>query len=247
MDIKILTLNTHKGFSWLNRRFVLPQLRDAIRAIDADLVFLQEVVGENSLKKERHDQWPDSSQYEYLADSIWSDYAYGKNAVYSAGHHGNAILSKFEIHRSEKIDISTNKLEQRGILHCTIDLPRQNTILHCICVHLGLFPRSRKKQYAMIRQYLREKCRSDEPVIIAGDFNEWNRAKLIRFEQDSALVNAQLSCRGTMRKTFPSWYPILALDSICLRGLHPLATDVLHDKTWSRLSDHAPLAAHLRF
>src|SRR5690606_2962597 len=43
-DIVVLTLNTHKGLSPLNRRFVLPELRDAIRAVGADIVFLQEVL-----------------------------------------------------------------------------------------------------------------------------------------------------------------------------------------------------------
>lgn len=26
--------------------------------------------------------WPGASRYEFLADSIWSDFAYGRNAVY---------------------------------------------------------------------------------------------------------------------------------------------------------------------
>ena len=25
--LRLLTINTHKGFNWLNRRFVLPELR----------------------------------------------------------------------------------------------------------------------------------------------------------------------------------------------------------------------------
>ncbi len=37
------------------------------------------------------------SQFAFLADEIWPHFAYGKNAIYSAGHHGNAILSKHPI------------------------------------------------------------------------------------------------------------------------------------------------------
>ena len=43
--LNVLTLNVHKGFTFFNRRFILPELRDAVRATDADLVFLQEVHG----------------------------------------------------------------------------------------------------------------------------------------------------------------------------------------------------------
>ncbi|MBP5090759.1 EEP domain-containing protein, partial [Pseudomonas chlororaphis] len=41
----VLTVNTHKGFTALNRRFILPELREAVRSVEADVVFLQEVHG----------------------------------------------------------------------------------------------------------------------------------------------------------------------------------------------------------
>jgi len=46
-SLRILTINTHKGFTTFNRRFVLPQLRDAIRSVNPDIVCLQEVLGEH--------------------------------------------------------------------------------------------------------------------------------------------------------------------------------------------------------
>src|SRR5690606_13333550 len=102
----VLTLNTHKGLSILNRRFVLPELRDAIRAVGADIVFLQEVIGAHQRHALRFPDWPPNPQYEFLADSIWSQYAYGRNAVYPHGDHGNALLSKFPIERYSNIDVS---------------------------------------------------------------------------------------------------------------------------------------------
>lgn len=35
----VLTVNTHKGFTALNRRFILPELREAVRSVSADVVF----------------------------------------------------------------------------------------------------------------------------------------------------------------------------------------------------------------
>jgi len=52
--LRVLTVNTHKGFTALNRRFILPELREAVRSTSADLVFLQEVVGEHERHSSRY-------------------------------------------------------------------------------------------------------------------------------------------------------------------------------------------------
>ena len=59
----MLTYNIHKGFHHLRRTKVLALMREAIRAEQADLVLLQEVLG--------LDREEDASQLEYLADEIW--------------------------------------------------------------------------------------------------------------------------------------------------------------------------------
>ena len=46
-----------------------------------------------------------TTQFEFLADSIWSHYAYGKNAIYQHGHHGNAILSELPFAISNNVDV----------------------------------------------------------------------------------------------------------------------------------------------
>src|SRR3546814_4777182 len=85
-EVNILTLNSHMGFNLFNRRFVLPELREAIRAVAADVVFLQEVMGENALHAKRLADWPAASQYEFLADTTWAQHAYGRNAARSEEH-----------------------------------------------------------------------------------------------------------------------------------------------------------------
>ena len=84
-SIRLLTVNTHKGFTALNRRFILPELREAVRSVSADVVFLQEVLGTHDKHAMRFHNWPSTPQYEFLADSIWTDFAYGRNAVYPDG------------------------------------------------------------------------------------------------------------------------------------------------------------------
>ena len=126
--LRVLTVNTHKGFTALNRRFVLPELREAMRSTSADLVFLQEVVGEHERHSSRYNDWPQTSQYEFLADSMWSDFAYGRNAVYPDGHHGNALLSKYPIREYRNLDVSITGPERRGLLHCILDVPGHDEV-----------------------------------------------------------------------------------------------------------------------
>ena len=120
VPIRILTLNTHKGFSWLNRRFVLPELRDALREAAPDLVFLQEVIGEHELHRLKQPRWPLQPHWQFLAETIWGYSAYGRNAVYTHGHHGNAVLSRFPIVNHCNHDVSVCDVERRGLLHCVV-------------------------------------------------------------------------------------------------------------------------------
>src|SRR5690348_5478329 len=118
--LTVMTVNIHKGFTTFNRRFILPELRDAVRKVGADIVFMQEVLGTHDEHgKKIAEDWPDGAgQYEFLADSIWPQYAYGRNMVYPKGHHGNAVMSKFPIVQHQNHDVSIAGPEKRGLLHC---------------------------------------------------------------------------------------------------------------------------------
>ncbi|HEY7883314.1 MAG TPA: endonuclease/exonuclease/phosphatase family protein, partial [Cellvibrionaceae bacterium] len=175
IEIKVLTINVHKGFTTFNQRFMLHELREAIRLVSADVVFLQEVLGEHQRWSRKHtSRWPESSQYEFLADSIWQDYAYGQNAVYTDGHHGNALLSKYPITQWHNHDISLNGIERRGLLHCQLDVPGFERPLHTVCVHLSLRERHRQLQLRSLCDLVND-IPLKEPVIVAGDFNDWRQ------------------------------------------------------------------------
>lgn len=242
-SLHIATYNIHKGFSQFNQRMVLHELRDRLRSMQPDVVFLQEVQGAHELHAERHEDWPDESQYEFLADSIWHDFAYGKNAVYPEGHHGNAILSRFPIMRWENVDISAHRAEQRGLLHGEIRIPGWERKLHCICVHLGLFARWRRKQLIALRDHIERLVPPDEPLIIAGDFNDW-RIEACRFMvRELHLKEAFEQVHGMPARSYPSFIPVLRLDRIYVRGLKVKTAQVHFGRPWSRISDHAPLSA----
>lgn len=234
----VLTLNAHMGFNLLNRRFVLPELREAIRRVSADLVFLQEVLGKHAHHAARHSGWPEGTQYEFLADTVWPQHAYGRNAVYPHGHHGNAVLSKFPILRHENRDVSIHGHEERGLLHVVLDVP--GVELHAICVHLGLLERHRQRQIDLLCGMVRDEIPAEAPLIVAGDFNDW-RARGHPRIAGCGLREAFLDDRGRLARTFPARWPLLAVDRVYLRNLRARDPRVLHARPWSHLSDHAPL------
>ena len=141
-EYRALTLNIHKGFSASNLRYTLEALRVVLRDSKCNVVFLQEVSGENSRYYKRIKGWPNTDQLEYLADSVWPHFAYGRNAATPLGHHGNAILSVTPIGHVHNEDLSLHRLSQRGLLHVTLE---EGTEL--LNVHLGLFERERNRQH----------------------------------------------------------------------------------------------------
>ncbi len=99
--------------------------------------------------------------------------AYGRNAVYDEGHHGNAILSRFPILGWENEDMSSHGYERRGLLHCELRPPGWPETLHCVCVHLGLWGRHRGVQIEKLRRRIERLVPPAAPLIVAGDFNDW--------------------------------------------------------------------------
>lgn len=245
LTIKVLTVNIHKGFTALNRKFMLHELREAVRGVSADLVFLQEVAGRHAGHGLRHSNYPSAPHYEFLADSIWPQYAYGRNAVYTEGHHGNAILSKFPISHVENRDVSIAGPERRGLLHCVVELPEGLGPLHAVCVHLGLLESHRRQQIQMLCQLVRQDMPAGARVVVAGDFNDWRRRAHGPLELGAGLREVYVQAHGRAARTFPARLPLLRLDRIYVaqaRSHRPLP---LPSKPWAHLSDHAPLAAEI--
>lgn len=242
--LTVLTLNLHKGFTAMNRRFVLPALKAAVQHCNADIVFLQEVLGQHDTHAQRVHGWPAQSQYEYLADTIWHDFAYGRNAVYPQGHHGNAVLSKFPIVAWRNQDISVRTIEKRGLLHGELDWKPRGVTLHVICAHLGLLESQRQEQIRRLAALIQAQVPPEAPLIVAGDLNDW------RQRGHPALLQAGLrevhhSLRGRLARTFPARLPVLPLDRIYVRNLEPVSVRVLSQAPWNRLSDHAAVLAEV--
>jgi endonuclease/exonuclease/phosphatase family metal-dependent hydrolase len=261
MKLRIVTYNIHKGVSTLGRRPRIHALKQALTGLQADIVFLQEVQGRHDLLALRHSgSWPSQGQHEYLAEDHQHS-AYGMNAVYDHGHHGNALLSNFPIVSAFNHDVSDHAFESRGILHCVVKIAEQD--VHCYVIHLGLFAGSRLRQTQSLIAAVESTAPPNAPLLIAGDFNDWTNAlsKSLRerlgvYEVFDRHLSARsfgdylrrLSGRGLRKspaRTFPSAMPVLQLDRIYVRGFEISHANVLHGASWARLSDHAPIVAEL--
>lgn len=245
-SIKVLTYNIHKGFSASNLRFILHEIKSSLRYIDADVVFLQEVHGERNISKNRFDDWPNNQQFEFLADQVWHHHAYGKNAIYKSGHHGNAILSKYPFVEWENINVSLMRSASRSLLHGTIQLPKKNQKIHIICVHLGLFGAERELQLSTLAQRINSHVPPNEPLIIAGDFNDWRGRAEHHLHQNLGVKEVFKNMRGAYARTFPAWLPVLSMDRIYYRGLNVVNCSHLQGQPWRRMSDHIPLFAEFK-
>lgn len=244
-SFKVLTVNIHKGFTFFNRKFILPELREAVRSVGADVVFLQEVTGTHAKHGDKFDNYPETPHYEFLADTIWPQFAYGRNAVYTNGHHGNAVLSKFPIVRFENRDVSISGPERRGLLHCELQIPGRSVNVHAVCVHLGLMESHREQQMDMLCDLVRKDIPAHAPVVVAGDFNDWRHRAHARLEKGAELHEVFVQANGKAARTFPARMPVLRLDRIYVRNAIGHAPVVLPLRPWSHLSDHAPLAAEI--
>ena len=263
MKLRVATYNIHKGVTSFAGRPRILALKQALAQLDPDILFLQEVQGRHDLNALRHaSNWPQQGQHEYLAGDTHHA-AYGMNAIYDHGHHGNALLSAFPIAKLHNHDVSDHAYEQRGILHCVLDTPAGQ--VHCYVVHLGLFEGGRRRQNAALIEAVNASAPDGEPVIIAGDFNDWRNTLSDELRQalgvtevfDQIGSNSMLDELGrTLRgknsvpqaRTFPAALPFFRLDRIYVRGFGVESAEVLHGTLWARLSDHAPIVAslHLR-
>jgi len=242
--IKIATYNIHKGFSQFNRRVVINELRERLRELDADIVFLQEVQGEHLRHPQRHTDYPAVPQHEFLADEFWAHHAYGMNAVYNEGHHGNAILSRFPIVQSSNKDVSAHRFESRGLLHCEVEIGEQR--VHCLCAHFGLFAKGRRTQMHALIEHVRSEIPPDAPLIIAGDFNDWRNQLSSSLAKELGVHDVCHLLSGKPARSYPASLPMFRLDRIYVRGFSAQQCNVHVGGKWRRMSDHAALSAQLQ-
>jgi endonuclease/exonuclease/phosphatase family metal-dependent hydrolase len=234
--IRVLTYNIRKGKGADGRSNVpMTELGGALRDHPIDVVLCQEVF---------HCARTGASQSHHLAEELGLDPYYGANKFREVGHHGNTTLTRLPVSSSQNHDISTNPVERRGALYVCVELT--GVRLHVFNVHLGLNRWQRSDQVTRVAQLMDERCQPGDPVLLAGDFNDWQKRL-------DPVITGELGFRnvfeGREEQTVRTWHsrrPLFNLDRIYVKNLVPERAERLSGEPWSALSDHLPLWAELR-
>lgn len=240
-SITITSYNIHKGMSPTNRLVRLMGMKDALLKTNPDILCLQEVQGQNLKRTIDFAEFPDGGQHEWFGEFLGIASSYGKNAEYEHGHHGNAVLSRHPLDPKHNLNITVNRLEKRGVLHCEVHPDGWRRPVVVLCCHLNLLHRDRIKQYQAIRDYI-VSLPADASLILAGDFNDWSK-KSCQALSSLGLSEVFLQVHGEYPATFPAKMPVLSLDRIYVRRLKVHNAMVHGGVPWSNLSDHLPISA----
>ena len=244
-SITITTYNIHKGMSPLNRFVKLQGIAEALKTVNPDIICLQEVQGQNLKRVIKYNEFPDQSQHEWFGEFLHCQNSYGKNVEYEHGHHGNAVLSRHPLDPKHNVNITVSRMEQRGVLHCEVTPAGWEQSVVVLCAHLNLMENDRTKQYQAIADYVNNTIDSNQPLILAGDFNDWKKLSCEKLGNQLNMQEALLSFNKKLLPTFPAKLPVLSLDRIYVRNLTVKKAWVHTGRPWSELSDHLPISAEL--
>ncbi|UUX96865.1 endonuclease/exonuclease/phosphatase family protein [Aquabacterium sp. J223] len=244
--LRVATYNIHKGVRGIGpaRRLEIHNLGLGVEALDADLVFLQEVRLFHTLQARQFDRstfgWPDGGQAEFLAPPGY-EVAYRTNCITRHGEHGNALLSRWPMGDIGHHDVSDHRFEQRGLLHVPVQWSGRT--VHAVVAHFGLIHASRVRQVQKLAAFIEQHVPKGELLIVAGDFNDWGE------KLDGPMAGLGLARsrppEGREKPTFPSRVPVFHLDRVYVRGLRCSGTFVPRGSAWVRMSDHLPLVVEL--
>jgi endonuclease/exonuclease/phosphatase family metal-dependent hydrolase len=223
--VTVATYNIHSAIG-IDGRFAPERIGQVIKEMNADIVALQEVPLGGS-------DWPDVLRFLQVATAFHG--VEGPTHCNPRRRFGNAVLSRYPIIASRSIDLSFGRCEPRGALDADIDC--HGHPLRIIATHLGLRPGERRMQ---IKTLLEVFGTNQMPMILMGDINEWLTwgRPLRMLERHFEAVPAPT--------TFPSRYPVFALDRIWISPRHRLVEVDVHATSLARLaSDHLPLIARI--
>jgi endonuclease/exonuclease/phosphatase family metal-dependent hydrolase len=223
--LTVASYNIH-GAVGTDGRLAPQRIAEVLREMDADVIALQEVpLGGAGLP----------SVLTLLQQASGFHAVEGPTEDRPERRYGNAVLSRYPIVGTRNIDLSFGSREPRGALDADIDC--HGHLLRVIATHLGLRPAERRHQ---IRLLLQAFDTDRMPVILTGDLNEWFvwgrplRWLVSHFEPAPA------------PPTFPSRFPVFALDRLWISPRHRLVQVKVHATPLARLaSDHLPLVAHI--
>ena len=240
MRLRVVTWNIHKGIGGVDRRYRLERTATVLASLRPDLALLQEVA-------EGMPRCGSDDQLQELSKGLdMRHVAYGPEHRFRVGGYGNAILSRFPLTDSDRIDLTIGKRKQRGLVktraHAKLEHGTRSVLVFNL--HLGLSGSERATQ---LERFLEchpfAHVHHDTPVVVGGDFNDVWASLGQRFLEPAGFVRA-----GKLQATFPAALPLRPLDGLWIRGGLSLVTShVVKTGLAASASDHLPILAELEF
>jgi endonuclease/exonuclease/phosphatase family metal-dependent hydrolase len=226
MRIRAMTWNIHGAFG-RNPRFDLDRVVAFVARHSPDIVALQEVDSRRARAAHMGDP------FDVLQQALGS-HGVGARAVSTAdGDYGQALISRWPLTNTVIHDLSFRRREPRRAISTDMVSPWGS--MRIVATHLGLSFRERRSQVCKLLAMLGGR---DGPTLAMGDFNDWFWAGSVRRN----LARALPGC--SRHRTFPSIFPLFALDGIYLWPAGSLV-GTQTDPEACALSDHLPVIADI--
>ena len=239
--LRVASYNVH-GCVGMDRQRSEARIAEVIAQLSVDIIGLQEL----DLSRRRSagvDQTRMIAEqlgwHSYFHPAMWRD----------DEHYGNAVLSRYPLTFRRGVELPGSApffcRENRAAIE--MDVETNLGTVHIINTHLGLGWRERLLQAQMFTsaEWLAA-IAGDAPLILLGDFNSLPGSRPYR-----ALTQHLRDVRDLVRatrpiRTFPTWFPALAVDHIFVNGaLQPLSLTVHRSSVARIASDHFPLVAEV--
>jgi endonuclease/exonuclease/phosphatase family metal-dependent hydrolase len=215
--LRVASYNVHGCVGRGNVRDV-GRVAAVIGELGCDTVGLQEVFHAESLSEQTNLELVSGAPH------MWHD-----------RHVGNALLTSRPVLAVRHHDWSWPGHEPRAALD--VDLAAGGETVRVIVTHLGLKPYERRFQVKKILELVRG-TPIPERLVVLGDINEW-----LPLGRPLRWLN-ELFGHSPAERTFPSAWPLFALDRVWVRPRHALLAYGAHRSPLAaRASDHLPVKA----
>ena len=231
--LRIATYNIHRCRG-LDGRTNPSRVADVIRAIEPDVIALQEVIGAG----------PQSPGHaEQLGAQLGMGWVMAPTRHLRGALFGNVVLSRHPIIHHAQYDLSWKTCEPRCCQR--VDIAFGDDTLHLYNVHLGTAFLERRYQAGRLSAIVHDR-RIAQPKVVLGDFNEWMRGLATTLLAER-LQSIDLRSHLRRRRTYPGVFPVLHLDHIYYEGsVDVVKVEMPRTRLALLASDHLPLVAELK-
>ena len=194
------------------------RIAEVVEELGCDTVGLQEVHG-----------------LEEIARRTGMEAISGPPYVWHGRHVGNALLTRRRVLAVRQHDYTWRGSEPRSALDVDIEVAGQP--VRVIVTHLGLKPIERRFQVKKLLDLVKH-TPIHERIVVLGDINEW-----LPLSRPLRWLNEILG-HSPRERTFPSRWPLFALDRVWVRPRHALLAFGAHRSPLAvQASDHLPVKA----